>query len=142
MTDSVVLFDLFHNMHAWWRPTVINDEVLSKLEFGFSNSLTDEEACLYADICPKTLYRYIEDNPEFWQRKEILKRQPNIKAKFNWVNKIWSDDYTASKEWLERKAKSEFSVKSEVDTKQTIVDITDDLTPEQKHLIASRHLNG
>jgi hypothetical protein len=99
---------------AWWRPPKITPAVLSKLEEGFTYSLTDEECCLFADISPKTLYRYIEDNPKFWQRKEILKRQPNITAKMNWTNEIKKWTYNSSKEWLERKAKSEFSLRQEI----------------------------
>ena len=72
-------------VHAWWRPTVIDESVLAKLEFAFAHSFTDDEASLYADISPATLYRYIEANPEFWERKEALKTSPNIKAKLNWV---------------------------------------------------------
>ncbi len=100
---------------AWGRPTVIDNDTLTKLEFAFSHSFTDEEASLYANISPRTLYRYIEENEEFWQRKEILKKQPNIKAKLNWIKKMNEDDYIASKEWLERKSKGEFSTKQEVD---------------------------
>lgn len=100
---------------AWGRPTVIDDTILSKLEYAFVNSFTDDEACLYADISPATLYRYIENNPEFWERKEILKKNPNIKAKLNWIKKLDWEDYVASKEWLERKSKGEFSTKQEVD---------------------------
>lgn len=104
-----------NSKHPWWRPTVIDEIVLAKLEFAFSNSFTDEEASLYADISPATLYRYIEDNPEFWERKDILKKQPNIKAKLNWIKKLESEDYQASKEWLERKSRDEFSLKQEID---------------------------
>lgn len=99
-----------------WRPTIIDNEILTKLEFAFTHSFTDEEACLYADISPRTLYRYIEENEEFWQRKEVLKKHPNIKAKLNWIKKMEEDDYIASKEWLERKSKWEFSTKQEVDS--------------------------
>ncbi len=102
-------------VNKWWRPTVIDNDTLTKLEFAFSHSFTDEEASLYANISPRTLYRYIEENEEFWQRKEILKKQPNIKAKLNWIKKMNEDDYIASKEWLERKSKGEFSTKQEVD---------------------------
>lgn len=98
-----------------WRPTVIDEAVLAKLEYAFTNSFTDDEASLYANISPATLYRYIEDNPEFWERKEILKKNPNIKAKLNWIKKLEWEDYIASKEWLERKSKGEFSTKQEVD---------------------------
>lgn len=98
-----------------WRPTVIDDSILSKLEYAFTNSFNDEEACLYADISPATMYRYIEEHPEFWERKEILKKHPNIKAKLNWIKKLEWEDYIASKEWLERKSKAEFSTKQELD---------------------------
>lgn len=97
-----------------WRPEAITEDVLTKLEFAFSRSFTDEEASLYANISPRTLYRYIEENPEFWQRKEVLKKQPNIKAKLNWFKKLEWEDYTASKEWLERKSRDEFSLKQEI----------------------------
>ncbi len=102
---------------AGWRPTVIDESVLSKLVFAFAHSFTDEEACLYADIAPKTLYRYIENNEEFWQQKEALKKSPNIRAKLNWVKKMEEEDYWASKDWLERKSKDEFSLKQEINTK-------------------------
>jgi hypothetical protein len=38
-------------------------------------------------------------------------------AKRNWVNEIKGGNYQASKEWLERRAKDEFSLKQELDTK-------------------------
>lgn len=33
------------------RPTVINDAVVQKLEEAFALGCSDEEACIYADIC-------------------------------------------------------------------------------------------
>lgn len=105
-----------------WRPDKITPEVLAKLEAGFMNSLTDEECCLYADINPSTLYRYIEKNPEFSKRKEALKKKPNIQAKVNWIKKIQASDYQASKEWLERKSKGEFSLK-EIKEFEWVIDI-------------------
>ena len=94
-----------------WANTKMTKDTLAKLEAWFANSLTDEECCLYADIHPATLYRYIEKNPKFWERKERLKKKPNIQAKVNWIKKINARDYQASKEWLERKSKGEFSLK-------------------------------
>ena len=102
---------------AWWRPEAITPDVLAKLEYAFARSFTDTEASLYANISPATLYRYIEDHPEFWERKEVLKKQPNIQAKLNWYKKLETQDYTASKEWLERKSRDEFSLKQEVNAK-------------------------
>ena len=36
----------------------------------------DEEACLYAGISARSLYTYIEKNPEFSQKKNNLSRIP------------------------------------------------------------------
>ena len=127
-----------------WRPTEIDDDVLAKLEFAFSHSFTDEEASLYADIHIATLYRYCEANPDFRDRKEILKKQPNIKAKLNWVKKMEEEDYSASKEWLERKSKNEFSLKQEFqwDLNNTNLDVSDSVSQQQKLLIAKQFLKN
>ena len=95
------------------RPDKIDETMLAKLEEGFMLSLTDEECCLYCWINPATLYRYIDKNPAFWKRKEMLKKTPNIKAKENWATEIKQGNYHSSKEWLERKSKDEFSLKTE-----------------------------
>ena len=96
------------------RPTKMTTRTVALLLTAFSNSFTDEEACIYADISKNTLYRYIDKHPEFWHQKEILKKKPNMKAKLNWLDKINKKDYQASKDWLERKAKDEFSLRTEL----------------------------
>ncbi len=52
------------------------EKVIAKLEQAFLMGCTDEKACLYAGIVPSTLYRYQEDNPEFSERKTVLKTNP------------------------------------------------------------------
>jgi len=105
---------------AWWRPPIMNKDIVAKLEEWFAMWFTDAEACLYANISKNTLYRYIDDNPEFWNRKELLKDQPKLKAKMNVLNKIeeW-DDYN-SRWYLERKWKDEFSLKQETENKTEV----------------------
>ena len=98
-----------------WRKTVMTEETVKKLLIAFAYSFTDEEACLYANISKPTLYDYCKRFPAFSDQKEELKKKPNIKAKINWVEKINNKDYQASKEWLERKSKKEFSLKQEVE---------------------------
>jgi len=93
----------------------MTDDMLEKLKWAFANSLTDEEAALYCWISPRTIYDYCSKHPEFWELKERLKKKPNIQAKVNWIKKINTNDYQASKEWLERKSRNEFSLKQEVD---------------------------
>jgi len=97
------------------RPTVMTEQTVEKLLYAFSCSYTDQEACLYAWINKATLYNYCEKNPWFIDQKEALKKQPNMLAKNNWLSKIKDGDYTASKDWLERKAKDEFSLKQELE---------------------------
>jgi len=97
---------------AKWRPTKMTEETKKLLLFAFSKSYSDEEACLYAGISKLTLYRYIEQDPEFWERKELLKKLPTLKAKLVWISKIEEWNYQASKERLERKAREEFWMKN------------------------------
>jgi hypothetical protein len=123
-----------------WRPTIMTEQVVNKLLFAFAHSFTDAEACLYADISKPSLYKYIETHPEFSDQKEALKKTPNIKAKLNWIKKIEEWEYNASKEWLERKAKDEFSLKQEVDNTNTNMDVTDSLEEKQRREIANRYL--
>ena len=104
----------------WGRPTKMTNKTVALLLNAFSYSFSDEESCIYANISKNTLYRYIEKHPEFWHQKELLKKKPNIKAKMNWIEKMNNKDYQASKEWLERKSKDEFSMKSELKSDWTM----------------------
>lgn len=94
------------------RPTVMTEEVLSKLEEAFAWGCTDVEACLHADIAAKTLYLYQEKNPEFIQRKEALKENPILLARSTVIKGFMKSPELALK-YLERKKKDEFSLRSE-----------------------------
>jgi hypothetical protein len=95
------------------RPTVVNDTVIPKLVDAFSLGCTDEEACLYADIGMSTLYKYQEANPEFVERKKLLKQKPFLKARNTVIKHLDDPDHA---EWyLERKGKNEFGMKTAVE---------------------------
>lgn len=97
------------------RPPVMTEEIIAKLEEGFLYGLTDLEACLYADIHPASLYRYCQDNPDFSERKEILKDQIKMRAKMNIAEGITQNDRPLSQWYLETKGKNDgFSKRSEV----------------------------
>jgi hypothetical protein len=64
------------------RPLKITTEVVQKLEAAFIAGCTDLEACCYADISKSSLYNYCDAHPEFMERKETLKNQPVMQAKF------------------------------------------------------------
>jgi len=103
-----------------WRPTVITDTLLDKLEEWFSMWMTDVEACLYVNINPSTLYDYIKKNPEFSKRKEDLKHDLKMVAKTIMNKSLRSWDKSDAKWYLERKGKDEFSLRQEVDQKTEI----------------------
>lgn len=97
------------------RPMSVTPEVLAKLEQAFAIGASDKEACFYADISPDALYTYQNKYPEYCQRKDALKLRPVLAARQKVIDDINKDVNTA-KWYLERKLKSEFSLKIENDT--------------------------
>ena len=59
----------------------MTQEVLQKLELAFCMDYNDEEACFFAGIAPSTLYYYQVDNPEFLEKKSVLRRSLAMKSK-------------------------------------------------------------
>lgn len=115
------------------RPTVMTDEVLEKLEYMFSMGATDEMACTLANINTGTLYNYQKENPDFLERKNILKEMTTWQARANVTEKIQEGDVAQSNWWLERKAKDEFSTRTE--SLNANVEVSN-LTEEQKEKLA------
>jgi hypothetical protein len=92
------------------RPTKMTEATVNKLEEAFALGCTDAEACLYADISKQSLYNYQEKNPEFVERKELLKQKPVLQARKSVAGDLEGDSNLALK-YLERKKKDEFSVR-------------------------------
>ena len=68
------------------RPSIVTAQAMLKLEHAFGMGCSDEEACFYADISPRTLYSYQKDNPEFLQKKQLLKKRPIFLARQSTIN--------------------------------------------------------
>ena len=64
---------------------------------------TDQEACLYADIVPSTLYAYAQANPEFSERKETLKQNPVMKARQVLLDALADKDTNTAHKIIDRK---------------------------------------
>lgn len=96
------------------RPTIMTKDVLQKLEDAFMYCFTDEEACLFAGISPRTLYNYQEKNPEFVQRKQQLRLTPNLAAKKELVKGI-EGSLDQSRWWASHKMSDDFAPKSKVE---------------------------
>jgi hypothetical protein len=95
------------------RPTIMTEKVIDQLEEAFGWGCTDVEACLWANISFKTLYKYQELNPEFAQRKADLKETPVLLARKSVVSHMPRDPRLAM-DYLSRKKKDEFSIRNEL----------------------------
>lgn len=102
------------------RKTVMTPEVIAKLEEAFAWGCSDTEACLWADIAPATLYQYQVKNPEFTERKAMLKETPVLLSRKAVVQAIKKGDRITALAYLDRKKKDEFSTKTESDVKVTL----------------------
>ena len=105
----------------------MTEEVLQKLKDAFVKGCTDTEACLYAEIAPRTLYNYLDNNKDYAEKRKVWKEHPTMKARWNVSEEIQKGDKETSKWYLERKKKQEFSLRQELTGKdgetfpQTIV---------------------
>ena len=106
------------------RPTVITAEIIRTLEQAFILGLPDEQACLFAGISPSAFYAHQREVPEFKKRKELLKQSLEMKSRILIASDIDNKDSDIAKWYLERKAKGEFSTKTEIEeTRPTNVTI-------------------
>lgn len=97
------------------------DTVVAKLESAFMIGATDDEACIQADISRDSLYRYCAQNPEFRNRKEMLKEKLVLASRatigmvigerdtINGVQAPSNRALETAKWYVERKRKSEFA---------------------------------
>jgi hypothetical protein len=89
-------------------------EVVRKLEEAFALGCTNLEACLYADISKSTFYVYMEKNPTFQDRIDLLRERPILQARNSVIQAMRTDGNLALK-FLERKRKAEFSTQQQID---------------------------
>jgi len=94
------------------RPTKMTEATVNKLEEAFAFGCSDIEACLFAGISKQCLYNYQHKNPEFIDRKEMLKKTPVMIARKTVVDDLETNPDMALK-YLERKNKKEFSLRTE-----------------------------
>lgn len=106
------------------RPTVFTKDVIDKLEMVFCLGGTDDEACLYANISVQALYKYQERQPDFLERKRLLKETQALQARQTVATAIKKDPKLAF-DYLKAKKRDEFATKTEVEqTGETAVTIT------------------
>jgi len=114
------------------RTTVMTLEVIRKLENAFSYGFDDRTACFLAGIGTTSLYKYQEKNPKFAERKEELKKKPDIMAKQTAVNSLKLPQYAWR--WLERR-NADFTPTSKTQTTLEVrsgEDIMVEMSEEEK----------
>lgn len=114
------------------RKTVMTEHVLGKLEHAFSMGCTDLEACLHADIHPDTLYEYQRKNPEFSERKKLLKSKLILKARETIARNM--DDVKIAKWFLEKTLPYEFGSKAGLVLKELPEELSDEERSSLKEL--------
>ena len=117
------------------RPPKITEVILRKLEEGFLYWLTDEQACLYADVPTSTFYDFLKENPEFSERKEILKNQPKIDAKITIAKALRPhDDPRLALEVAKNTMRDEYNTRQELTGKdgENITAVNFVITPVTK----------
>lgn len=105
--------------HAGGRPTLMTEKTIQKLEEAFGWGCTDLEACLHADIKKSTLYKYQIANPEFVERKEMLKENPVRLARESVVRAL-PEDKNLAFAYLKARKKDEFGDKLTIDGDLTV----------------------
>ena len=86
---------------------------VKKLEEAFLLGCTDEEACLFADISKQTLYNYQEKNPEFIDRKSVLKSNPFMMSRQVLIEALENKDTHTAHKIIDRKEGSKVALTGE-----------------------------
>ncbi len=102
------------------RPTKLVPSTVTKLTAAFNKGFTDEEACFYSGVSRNSFYRWYREDTDFRDKIDQAKLQPNLHAKELVIDAIEGGDVNSAKWWLERKAKAEFGIRSELALEGTL----------------------
>lgn len=116
--------------------TSITPEKVKELEKWFTYWFNDEEACLQAEIPTSTFYDYCRNNPDWADRRQVLKKSTTMHAKMIVAKKVMEeekDDYVKMVyQENNRKERAEVRVnlwvtkedEEEIETKQISLKVT------------------
>lgn len=97
------------------REIILGADIVAKLENAFSVRATDTQACIHAGISKATLYRFLDQNPEFRERFDTLREMIPLQAKTNVARDIMAGD-TKTAQWLLERVDPEYSTKIKQDS--------------------------
>lgn len=90
------------------------EKVIEALKPYFQLGCSVTKACKYAGLAESTFQTWVGDEPELRVKITGWQNEINAKARQNWRAKVAAGEFDASKQWLERTEKDEFSLRSEV----------------------------
>jgi len=104
-----------HLHNSAGRPTIMTPDTVKKLKEGFAQGFSIDNACIWAEISRQTYFDYCKVHPEFSDLCKTLQKKPLIKS-ISVINEaLNSGDVSTAKWYAERKAKDEFSLKTETE---------------------------
>jgi hypothetical protein len=91
------------------RPSVINEDIIRKLEACLSCGFSVSFACSYAGISTSTFYEHKALEDEFKYRVHRAEEWATLRARQVILDAIDKGDVSAAKWYLERKSRFEFA---------------------------------
>lgn len=108
------------------RPRGVTPEIVLKLEAAARIGCNLNECLLYAGIGKAAYYHFVEDNPDFPDRLELLRNSPVLKARENSARLLEDGDAIHTRWYLERKRREEFQLSQSIDMTGSISVAIDD----------------
>ena len=106
-------------------PLKMTPETLAQLEQAYSLGCTDAEACFAAGISRSTLGKFQVENPEWLERKQLLREKMVLKAKAVIEHALSNFDVATARWFLEKRCREEYGnevkVSGDINIKQAIV---------------------
>ena len=118
------------------------DEVIRKLETAWALDCTDSEAASFADISKASLCEFLQRHPDISERKSRLKEKPVLSARNALHKAINNGNAELALKYLERKCRSEFAMKHEVEHSGHILGLADQLEAARKRVGLNKAQNG
>lgn len=91
------------------RPSVINEEIIRKLEVTIASGMSISASCHFSGISTSTFYEHKALDKEFANRMRWAEEWATFRARQVILQAIDNGDIACARFWLERKARAEFA---------------------------------